>query len=379
MQISNSEHDAEVRKASQAMELSAEILDGSRPQSPPRHPSAQKMDRYARATVGFSSLQARVRGVQCRIRHHTTVHGLILLQARVRGMLVRFRCRRMGTAAVRVQSLVRGFICKRPHLALSAGFVTMQTSNSEYDAEVRKASQAIELSAEILDGSRPQSPPRHPSAQKMDRYARATVGFSSLQARVRGVQCRIRHHTMVHGLILLQARVRGMLVRFRCRRMGTAAVRVQSLVRGFTCNRRHLAPSSSFAVLPARMRGNQREITLQNKARAALKIQCSLRSMLQSRVYSNARAGIILLQARIRGFQRRMINIKMNWATVMVQSFFRRVRVRCHLRESSSKAIIVQGAWLSYRKHSFVQMPLTAIKSTTMLSHGLLDVAPTPD
>ncbi|XP_051551033.1 abnormal spindle-like microcephaly-associated protein homolog isoform X4 [Myxocyprinus asiaticus] len=270
----------------------------------------------------------------------------IVLQSAYRGKRLRQELQKKNKAATLIQSAVRAYSCRQRYFAQKSAAITIQRSYRAFalgqcqrDHFIHLRQATVRLQA-IYRGSKVRRNLRreHQAAtniQAQFRMHKVRIAFLAAKFAAIVIQQRYRAYRigkyvqatylqMKNAAVVLQSAYRGMRVRQELQKKHKAATLIQSVLRAYSNRQRFLA-----------------------QKRAATNIQAQFRMHKVRIAFLAAKFAAIVIQQRYRAYRigkcMQATYSRMKNAAVVIQSAFRGMEVRNHLRKTHQAATVIQA------------------------------------
>ncbi|XP_051551032.1 abnormal spindle-like microcephaly-associated protein homolog isoform X3 [Myxocyprinus asiaticus] len=273
-------------------------------------------------------------------------NATVVLQSAYRGKRLRQELQKKNKAATLIQSAVRAYSCRQRYFAQKSAAITIQRSYRAFalgqcqrDHFIHLRQATVTLQA-IYRGSKVRRNLRreHQAAtniQAQFRMHKVRIAFLAAKFAAIVIQQRYRAYRigkyvqatylqMKNAAVVLQSAYRGMRVRQELQKKHKAATLIQSVLRAYSNRQRFLA-----------------------QKRAATNIQAQFRMHKVRIAFLAAKFAAIVIQQRYRAYRigkcMQATYSRMKNAAVVIQSAFRGMEVRNHLRKTHQAATVIQA------------------------------------
>ncbi|XP_051551031.1 abnormal spindle-like microcephaly-associated protein homolog isoform X2 [Myxocyprinus asiaticus] len=273
-------------------------------------------------------------------------NATVVLQSAYRGKRLRQELQKKNKAATLIQSAVRAYSCRQRYFAQKSAAITIQRSYRAFalgqcqrDHFIHLRQATVRLQA-IYRGSKVRRNLRreHQAAtniQAQFRMHKVRIAFLAAKFAAIVIQQRYRAYRigkyvqatylqMKNAAVVLQSAYRGMRVRQELQKKHKAATLIQSVLRAYSNRQRFLA-----------------------QKRAATNIQAQFRMHKVRIAFLAAKFAAIVIQQRYRAYRigkcMQATYSRMKNAAVVIQSAFRGMEVRNHLRKTHQAATVIQA------------------------------------
>uniref|UniRef100_A0A8B9T7X4 Abnormal spindle microtubule assembly n=1 Tax=Anas platyrhynchos TaxID=8839 RepID=A0A8B9T7X4_ANAPL len=269
---------------------------------------------------------------QQRALYLKTKAAALVLQSAYRGMTVRKQLRKQRKAATTIQTAFRSYVVKKNYVTLRSAAIVVQR---HYRAVI------------------------HAKWQKQ-KYLSLKTAVVKMQAIYRGMKVRRQIHRMHQAAICIQAMFKMHRINIRYRAMRMAAIIIQRQHRAFCLGKvqrqKYLELKKSTIILQAACRGMKVRRDLKTMHQSAAMIQSYYRMHRQQRDFRNLKVqwATQLIQKRYRANNLRNIAVQryssLKKAVICIQKAFRDMRLKKLLQEKHRAAIVVQKNFKAFRE-----------------------------
>uniref|UniRef100_F7AHX4 Abnormal spindle-like microcephaly-associated protein homolog n=1 Tax=Macaca mulatta TaxID=9544 RepID=F7AHX4_MACMU len=340
--------------------------------------------RYNKLRHSVIYIQAIFRGKKAR-RHLKMMHvAATLIQRRFRTLMMRRRFLSLKKTAVWIQRKYRAHLCTKHHLQfLQVQNAVIKIQSSYRRWMIRKKMREMHRAATFIQATFRmhrvhmryqalkqasvviQQQYRANRAAKLQRqhYLRQRRSAVILQAAFRGVKTRRHLKSMHSSATLIQSRFRSLLVRRRFISLKKATIFVQRKYRATICAKHKLHQFLQLRKAAITIQSSYRRLMvkkkLQEMQRAAVLIQATFRMHRTCVTFQTWKQASILIQQHYRTYRAAKLqkeNYIRQWhSAVVIQTAYKGMKARQHLREKHKAAIIIQSTYRMYRQYCFYQ------------------------
>ncbi|KAI7791387.1 putative abnormal spindle-like microcephaly-associated protein [Triplophysa rosa] len=272
--------------------------------------------------------RAKVVGNKLRLEYDALKVASVTIQAAWRGRTVRRKIRHLHRCAEIIQSHYRRYVVQTQFMKLKQAAVVIQRQCRAFREGKKAYGEYIEMK-------------------------RAAI---VLQSAYRGRKARKEIQRQTRAAILIQSSVRGYIYRRAFLAQKISAVVIQQRYRAFALGQSqrvcYLQLRQSTITLQAIYRGSKIRRQLRREQQAATIIQAQFRMHKVRISFLAAKYAAIIIQQRYRAYKTgksvQDSYSQMKNATVVIQSAFRGLKVRNHLRKSHQAATVIQVHFLGH-------------------------------
>ncbi|XP_057182279.1 abnormal spindle-like microcephaly-associated protein [Triplophysa rosa] len=280
------------------------------------------------ASVLRERYRAKVLGNKLRLEYDALKVASVTIQAAWRGRTVRRKIRHLHRCAEIIQSHYRRYVVQTQFMKLKQAAVVIQRQCRAFREGKKAYGEYIEMK-------------------------RAAI---VLQSAYRGRKARKEIQRQTRAAILIQSSVRGYIYRRAFLAQKISAVVIQQRYRAFALGQSqrvcYLQLRQSTITLQAIYRGSKIRRQLRREQQAATIIQAQFRMHKVRISFLAAKYAAIIIQQRYRAYKTgksvQDSYSQMKNATVVIQSAFRGLKVRNHLRKSHQAATVIQVHFLGH-------------------------------
>ncbi|XP_041126100.1 abnormal spindle-like microcephaly-associated protein [Polyodon spathula] len=275
--------------------------------------------------------RACMKGKQEREKYVVIRKSAITIQSAFRGMKIRKQLKEMKNAAGLIQRRYKAFRARQQYLSLKASAVVIQ---QRYRAHILAKLQ-------------------------QEQYCSVRAAVISIQAAYKGMVVRKEIVKRHQAAIVIQAAFRMHRVMIPFQAMRLAAVLIQRQYRAYKQGRNeralYLKYRNSATLIQAAYRGMRLRQQLRDEHNAASKIQAQFRMYKQNSYYKKLQWTTKVVQQKYRACKKRDAEVQIykskKQAAVVVQSAFRGMKSRQHVKDMHKAATTIQRKFKAHSAH----------------------------